>query len=174
MKHLIAIIAVCLCQAFVAEAVTIGGSVGRKGEPYVTNGITWQNVYLEGTKFKVTASIPGSPRSVLMNGNFKVESNYQDTYYWVETKGADDQRPPKSYEDLVKLFTNEKGNFHPLKNQMPKVRFAAEYTYTRNDGVPGVTHILVSKRKMYIIGAVGKDLSLLKPFFESFNIVKED
>ncbi|MCE5316822.1 MAG: hypothetical protein LLG04_05605 [Parachlamydia sp.] len=148
-------------------------SMGRTGKAYQEGKVTWQDIYLEGNKFKISASIPGSPSTSFMNGACKIESDYQNTYYWVQTSSADDENPAKNAEAFVKQMGEYEGEFKQFKTKLKFVSYALNYVYKDENQNPGITRIWVTKHKVYVLGVLGKDLSLADAFFDSFEITQD-
>lgn len=147
-------------------------SMGRTGTAYQEGAITWQDIYMEGDHFKVNASIPGSPTVAFMNGALKIESYYQDAYYWTQTGSADKEDPEKTPEAFIKGMGEYEGEFQKVKCQKKGVKYALNYIYENQNKDKGITRIYVSKHKIYVLGVLG-DLSLADAFFDSFEIQKD-
>lgn len=147
-------------------------SMGKSGPAYQDGTVAWQDIYMEGDHFKISGSIPGSPTVSFMNGALKIESYYQDTYYWAQTSSADKENPEKTPEAFIKGMGEYEGDFQKIERQIKGVKYALNYAYTNKNQVPGLTRIYVSKNKIYVLGVLG-DLSLADAFFDSFEIQKD-
>lgn len=169
-KTLVPLALFCALSFFPVHAASLGA--GRAGKSYKEEGFKWQDVYIKGGAFKLTASIPGSPRNIFSNGELKVESTYKKTYYWLATNGADKQKPPKSYAAFVKKMKTKDGTFTKVKSKKKKFRYALNYTYS-DEGQTGITRIYVTKNKIYLLGVLGNDLSHAEDFFNSFKLKKD-
>lgn len=156
----------------ISSAYAISG--GKNGQPTPIDGELWQNIFIEDAKYKATALMPGSPSVMMENSTMRIKSIYKDVYYFMSTQMLADEKPPKNYEALVKALGKLKGKVNPLPCKKAHVVFALEYSYTSEDGTPGITRVYVTKHKMYLVGALGKNLSLYESFCDKFTIVKDE
>ena len=167
--------ALLFCVPSLSYGVTISGNMmmGKTGEPYVINGKTWQNARIQTDAFKITAALPGSPRSGMQNSLLSVQSDYEGTNYFVKTDATKDDKPPATAQTFIQeMSKNNPGEFHAIACKKNHMRYAVEFIYKNENGEPGITRIYVTKRKMFLVGAMGNDLSLAEQFFDSFNIEK--
>lgn len=172
MKYVLLLMTLCCFQVCCAKEKKVSVSAKKEGDPYVAHGIRWQKASIEGDLFKVTAVLPGEVRCGFENNFANVQSTYKHTQYWFETEALSDQTPPPDYESFVKLHPNQEGKYRPLRRKIKGIRYGLEYRMKEN-GIPLTMRIFVTKKKVYLLGAKGKDLSLLESFTNSFSIEKE-
>jgi hypothetical protein len=156
----------CFCSY--AQAI----SVGREGEPYEINGVTWQNVAIEGEKYKLAAALPGAATSRLMNSTAESISISEDNIYFIRTNDVSNEKPPKKFPELVKYLADLVDNLTPLHVKTPFI-LGGEYSYTGENGEKGITRILVTKNKFYLVGAFGLNPEHFEDVYNSVKVTEK-
>lgn len=156
----------------IIEKATFNCSLGRLGEAYVVDGVTWQDIYIEGPTFRITGSIPGSPMASMMNASLVSSSTYEGTYYSIETQSSEDQKPSKTYAEFIKPYETL-GTWKEVQWNDKRVSFVAEVQYTTDQGETGITRIFATKKKLYLYKLCGKDVHLAQDFLSSFTLERE-
>lgn len=101
------------------------------------------------------------------NGLLEIKSEYRDCYYIIQTKMQSEKKLPKTLKALAKkLGVKDMTTFRKIPSKKKNVHLAANFSYTE-DGIPGLTRVYVTKKKIYSFMAYGQDLSLANDFFDS-------
>lgn len=157
----------CFCSS--AQAI----SVGREGASYEVNGVIWQNVAITGDKFKLTAALPGEPVTRFINGLAESITQYENNLYFVNTIDVSNEKPPKKFIDLVAYFADVVDDLVPLNVNDPFV-VGGEFTYAGDEGEIGITRILVTKNKFYVVGAFGANPEHFDDVYNSVKVTEKN
>lgn len=147
-------------------------SIGKKGEPFVADGVKWQTMAYADRDIGFEASLPGDPHTRLSNGDVFAISKYEDVYYMISCKLATRYSPPPRAELFLQQVKEANREDNPLDVRLvdlkkPNVKYAVEIVFE-----DAVFLMLASKNQIYISSVQGEDFSLAPHFFESIVITK--
>jgi hypothetical protein len=147
-------------------------SIGRDGDSYVENEIEWQNVSYSNDDVGFVASIPGSPKSGVSNGDAFTYSQYRGVDYEIHTSLNDRFAPPSSERELIQEIETafgDKANIVLIPSNQAKVKYIAELSFNNESKI---ARIYWSHNSIYWAIVEGKDLSLAPQFFDTLKITK--
>lgn len=147
-------------------------SIGREGPSYFENEIEWQKVAYKNDDTGFTATIPGSPKSGMSNGDVYTYSNYQGVSYEINCSLNQRYIAPKKetkFMDQVKNAFENEALVEAIKPTQKKVKYIAEMRF--NDSKK-ICRIYCSKNCLYKALVEGDDLSLAPLFFDSIQITE--
>lgn len=95
--------AAALFIGFAAPTQALALSIGKDGDAYIENDISWQPVRYDKEGHGITAVFPGNPSSGLMNGLWCIHSDYNDGFYRMLTQELP-VTPPADLTEFVKDY----------------------------------------------------------------------
>lgn len=148
-------------------------SIGKEGNPFVSDGISWQKVYFDNDETGFTAVMPGSPVSGISQGFAYCYSDFEGVKYEIKISLNQKLVVPDSAESFLNELNQLFGahcQINLLKNQDPNVKYTVELKLNSNDKIG---RFLVSHNNaLYTALVAGDNLSFAEQFLESIVITK--
>lgn len=147
-------------------------SIGRDGDPYWENNVQWQRVKYDNGDTGFTASLPGEPKSGLVNMYAYSQSYHDGAYYEIHTSINERYKPPKKESDFVKQVKDaisSPADIVAIRCKMKNVKYVVEIRYK---GTTDVSRIYCSSNQLYWALVEGKNAKLASQFFDSIKITR--
>lgn len=147
-------------------------SIGRDGSSYIQDEIEWQDVSYKDTDAGFTGTLPGSPRSGLIDGCAYCMSDYNGTLFQFNTEIGVTYKPPKKEKDFIRQLSEAFGDDASISSislSQKNVKYCAELNFHDGDKI---IRVYSSKNRLYFAIIEGEDLSLAPFVFDSFQITK--
>lgn len=144
-------------------------SMGRKGEPYTLNNVSWQPVQYVDNEAGFEAILPGKPSSCMTGTEVYIHSTFNQGYYEVQSFYKSPYTPPQSAELFLEVVKNANPNgfeFTLIPSTQNNVLYIVQACF-ENDKI---ARFFCSRNKIYQMIFQGNDASLAPTFFESMKV----
>lgn len=170
MKRFLCLLLIPLALVITNLSATM--SIGQKGIPYQSNGVTWQGVKYEDNKNRLEAALPGEPQTLVLN-EFKLICSFEGkNEYNIVILTDDDMELPKTMYDCILGFTSSQDSVTIVKAINKKIKYIFDVaTFDESEQQNIVMRFVGTKYALYIYRVVG-DLSLKDECFNTMNVLK--
>jgi len=147
-------------------------SVGRDGDPYFEEAVSWQPVKYVNHDCGYKAALPGDSRSCLANDLVYNYSEFEGTVYEIHTNLNGRYQPPKTEHEFLTQIEVAFGDIveiQPILSNQRKVKYVVDLVWKEKNKM---ARLFCSSNQLYWALIEGNDLSLAPFFFETVQITK--
>lgn len=158
-----------LILAIVSTCHVSALSIGRDGQAYTLNGVSWQPVRYSDNQAGFVAILPGSPSSCMTGDEVYTSSKFNDSHYKVLSYYKSVYTPPQTAELFLEVIKNANPTALEL-SLIPSTQNNVLYIVQACFPQEKIIRFFCSRNKIYQMIFQGKDTSLAPTFFESMQV----
>lgn len=164
---LTAVLAYTICS-FSAYAVSVK-SMARDGDPYLVDGVKWQNYHIDTGNAYISLAFPDQPKSMMKNNLLVGYSIYNDVTYEAKLYAATDFNYPVDTREGIQLFQSTTCLVTELYPNIPGVLYCLQVDIY-NDALTkqiAICRVFATMNGLYVIRADNGPTDLTNYFFNS-------